>query len=272
MPFRSTAAVVSRNLAASLVVGVGLLTFGAADNVRAVDTGVNAVICGQDAPGASIDITQPNDDSIVNQPASTFRGTVANATQIEVEIDGQYDSTVTIAYNQATFAIDLSLTEGTHTVKLTANDVCQVKNASDSIVITYQPVDEPSDGGSTPTDVDGGTVVDPDGPAPTPSDGPWFERSPLLKGVTEFVADVGRLLGIDRPFVGDGPVLGIIRTTSVLGALFVIAMAGALAPWVQQRVPRLRSPFGMTTTASHRLVTWLLRLSAFIVIVLASLV
>jgi len=112
-----------------------LLSAAFALPVYAVDNQIGAVVCGAGSPGASIDITQPTDDSVVNQAVTTFRGTLNNTSQIVVEIDGDYVSTVAIGSNQTDFATDISLSEGTHTIVMTANDICGVQDASDSVVI-----------------------------------------------------------------------------------------------------------------------------------------
>ena len=78
-----------------------LLSAAFAWPVLAVDTQIGAVVCGTGSPGASIDITQPTDDSVVNQAVTTFRGTVNNTSQITVEMDGDYVSTVAIGSKAA---------------------------------------------------------------------------------------------------------------------------------------------------------------------------
>src|SRR6478672_4374877 len=110
-----------------------------ASTAHAVDTQIGVSVCGEGAPGSRIEISQPSDDSIVDQPTTTFRGTANNTSQIEIEVDGQYTSTIAIGVGQSSFSTNISLTEGTHTVSMTANDVCGGQDAVDNVVITYTP-------------------------------------------------------------------------------------------------------------------------------------
>lgn len=260
-----------------LLVGVfgagALLLGGFSAPVGATNNNVSAVICGGDAPGAGIDVTQPNDDSIVTQPTTTFRGTVSNATQIEVTIDGQYAATLAVGINQATFAIDLTLSEGTHTATFTANDVCLAANASDSVVVTYQVVTEPSDGSSVPTDVGDGTVIGStgeDADTEPVSEKGWPRSIPVIgEVVDDFISDVTRKAGIDTAFKTSNPTIGTIRVGLTVVALSAVVMAGSVAPLVIQASPGLWVIFGTTRQASRRIVTWSLRAGGVLLMAVA---
>ncbi len=116
---------------------------------------VVVAICGA---GATISVTEPASDSVVTEPAIVFKGSVTQATQIEVEVDGAFDSVVSLGATQQTYEAPVQLSVGTHTVKLTAVDSCDGVNASTSSVITFTPPPgTSSSGASTNTGVNTGS-------------------------------------------------------------------------------------------------------------------
>lgn len=122
---------------------------------------IQAVICHDPA---TISINQPVSDSVVVSPVVTVSGTVAQATQIEVKVDTQFNSIVPLDAAATDFMTTLQLAPGTHTITLTAIDVCQIGNASGSVVITYQAPSQATSGSvgsDTPTSIPsaGGVVI-----------------------------------------------------------------------------------------------------------------
>lgn len=142
----------------TLVLSIGFAMV-ATSSVGAVsgDTEIRAVVCG--GGGSSVSVSSPQDDSTVNDSTIDVQGSVSHATQITISIDGQYSQTIPLGNNQTSFQASVSIAEGTHTILFVANDVCQVSNGSTSIVLTYEPTTDPSNGGETPTDVDNGGVA-----------------------------------------------------------------------------------------------------------------
>jgi len=132
-----------------------LLTFVHAAPVGAQDTAINVAVCGVGS-SAQLTIDTPPSDSVVNTPNVQISGQVANATQIDISIDGQYNSTVPLGATQTSYSTSVQLSSGTHTVSLLANDVCNNQDATASVVITYQPQTTPGSGGDTPTTIDNG--------------------------------------------------------------------------------------------------------------------
>ena len=123
--------------------------------VSAQSTSVNAIIC---TAGSSVAINEPASDSIVTEPLIVLKGSVNQASQIVIEIDGEYSGVEPLAAGQNQYEITVQLPRGTHTIKLTAVDTCGGTNAAASSVITYTPPpSSPSDGGTTPTGVNDGT-------------------------------------------------------------------------------------------------------------------
>lgn len=121
----------------------------------AQSTSVNAVIC---AASPSIVIAEPSSDSVITEPMVVFRGTVSQASQIVIEIDGQYAGVEPLNVGQLSYDVSTQLPRGTHTVTLTAVNSCGGANTSASSVVTFTPPPStPSDGGATPTGVNDGT-------------------------------------------------------------------------------------------------------------------
>lgn len=151
---------VKRHLRILLLLCASALTFGGVSIAYAQDTTVNLAICGSGA-GATLTIDLPINDSVVDQSPVQVSGTVSNATQIEVKVDGQYNATIPLTPGQTNYATSVQLQSGTHTISLIAFDVCHVQDANASVIVTYQPQSNPGGGGSTPTEVDngGGAVV-----------------------------------------------------------------------------------------------------------------
>lgn len=113
---------------------------------------VQAIICRE---GATLLIAQPASDSVVVDTLLPLSGTVTQATQIEITIDGQFNGVVPLNAAATSFATTVQLSPGTHTIGLTAVDACQIANATDQVVVTYQmpPANGGSIGGQTVTAV-----------------------------------------------------------------------------------------------------------------------
>ncbi|RYF72752.1 MAG: hypothetical protein EOO39_11600 [Cytophagaceae bacterium] len=125
------------------------LFFGGTPAHAQSSTSVNATIC---ASSSSVTISQPVSDSVVTEPVLTIRGTVKQASQIEVMIDDVYDGVIPLGDNQAIFESQLQLSPGTHTIRLKAIDYCQTADSVATVVVTYtQPPVSSSVGNQTDT-------------------------------------------------------------------------------------------------------------------------
>lgn len=240
----------------------GLMLSGAlAWPVMATDNQIGAVVCGVGSPGASISITQPTDDSVVNQAITTFRGAVNDTSQIVVEIDGNYVSTVAIGSNQTAFATDISLSEGTHTIVMTANDICGVHDASASIVITYQPIVEPSSGAMTPTVVDS-QLEHANKPEEqiAPNDiTHQLQQIPVIGSAVDMVQNFVAATGLESTVSTGNVVVGVSRVGLTVVALTSITMASSLAPLAAQTVPGIGQIFNLASTRSLLYLGWVIR-------------
>lgn len=233
----------------------------------ATDTDIGVTICGAAVPAAQVSITQPINDSVVNQPNITFRGSVTNATQIEVSIDAQYTSTVSIGQGEGTFQFDTTLPVGTHTVSVKANALCDGEGASDSIVVTHTPaVEQPSTGVGTPTSLDDGQTTLDGTPVVTEEvDEDSFVRAmeqlPVIGSAINVVYDFAATIGLESTVVsGNVPAItGAARVGITVAALTSVVMASSLAPLAVQSVPGVSELFNATSHRSMVYLGWVIR-------------
>jgi hypothetical protein len=117
---------------------------------------IEVMVCPQ-GNESGVSITKPLSDSTVADPVVKVEGTVFSISQINVYVDGQYSTTTAISMGGKTFAIDVSVEPGTHTIKLVASDSCGQQTHEDSVVISYHPQINPGTGSDTATSLsDGG--------------------------------------------------------------------------------------------------------------------
>lgn len=246
----------------TLVVGLSLLWLPAMPVAATNSSDIGVIVCGGAVPAAQIDITEPLSDSVITQADTTFRGTVANATQIDISVDGNYSQTVAVGTSDSSFETDLTLTEGTHTITATANGICGSAPALDSVVVTYQPEAETSGGSSTPTTVtdDGNGVVVGDGltlsddHTATPLD-----RIPIVGPVVNAVTNFAQAVGLENTVNTTNVVVGVSRVGITVAALTSVVMASSLAPVAAQRLPGLSQVFNTTSHRSMLYLGWAIR-------------
>ena len=128
----------SNILAIVALLGMTLATFLAFMNPASVGAvGVGVVLC---SGNSTITVSQPESDTIVTESNVSIKGTVSQATQIEIVLDDVFDSAVPLSLGQTTYDTSVHLTPGTHTIKLTAIDACDSgQDTSTTLVITYTP-------------------------------------------------------------------------------------------------------------------------------------
>lgn len=198
--------------------------------VSARDTTVGATLC-NGVTGSAISITTPQNDSVLSAQEVTVEGAVSNATYIEVSVDGAYDTTYPLSIGDTTYSLTVSLGSGTHTIRLVANDRCQLQNDSAETVVTIQNQSESSNGDSTSTAVGGsptGTTDERPGgvaigldqtPLPTQN-----SVSSLNNGILAPVGSVLKTLDLDGAgqggSTGTALALATVVTITLLGLLF----------------------------------------------------
>lgn len=200
----------------------------------AVSTEVNVNVCGAGAQPAEVKIDEPRDDSVINSPTVTLRGTVMNTSQIEVSVDGAYTKTIAVGANQTSFETSLDVTQGTHTIRLAASATCQAADATDDVVLTYQPIDAPTNGSTTPTQIEESGVIVSDQPvgdskSATVENG-GFASIPILGAFGGVMADAFSRVGLDSTIENQPAALAIARVSVTLVSLSGIVLAGAAAP------------------------------------------
>lgn len=115
---------------------------------------IGATVC---APTSTITIDTPVSDSVVTNPTVQLSGSVTQASQIEIEIDDEFDSSIQLNMGQISYSGSVQLPVGTHTIKVTAVSVCPSASGTATSVVTFEaPPQTPSTGSSTPTNVGGG--------------------------------------------------------------------------------------------------------------------
>lgn len=232
----------------------------------AVDSQITVSICGSQVPAAQITIDEPLSDSVVSTSALTVRGTVASASQIELQIDEQYVSSLAIGSGQTTFEIDTTLNPGTHTIQAIASGICGGQDATDSIVVTYRPeAEQPSNGDSTSTEVEGGIVVNPEGTKPEeiPQNdvAQAIEAIPVVGPVVNMVSDFATAIGLTNTIAGNNtsPVVGIARVGVTVVAITTVVMAGSIAPVAAQALPGVSELFNVNSHRSMIYFGWVIR-------------
>lgn len=250
-----------------------LLLFMSSPPAGAVNNDVSVAVCGPDASGASLVITEPNDDSVLNQATTTLRGSVSSASQIEVMVNGAYSDTIALGANQSSFSYALTLVQGTNTITLTANDICQVADATDTIVLTYEAVQEPSHGGSIPTDVPSGVVIGPEPgpPSELPDKRPDNRPLPIINEIEDVVRDIPRRIGLEHTVAGESVAVAASRIVLTITALSAVVLAPVLAPVALQTIPGLSVWFNPSSLRSARYLTWSLRGAGVLLLAVAYL-
>lgn len=116
---------------------LGVLVFGAGASAQ---TTIDAVVCSSGSESTAVlSLARPESGLVSETPDISVDGTVRDLTQIQVTIDDRYSSTIPINARQTDFSAVISLPHGTHAVKLTGIDICQIKNPAVEFVATYEP-------------------------------------------------------------------------------------------------------------------------------------
>lgn len=253
-------------LALGGIVSAGMFALVWLTPASAANTDIGVSICGQDSPGASINISEPNDDSVVSTQMTRFRATVANASQVEITLDGQYVTTLAIGASQTSLQTDLTLEQGTHTIAMTALDICNTQNATDTVVITYQPEVQPSTGVSTPTEIASdqpadGVVIGANPLQEGEVVAPGLEQLPIVGPIVNTVTDLTGAIGLSQTLASnEAPlVVGVARVALTAAAVTSVVMAASLAPLALQAAPGLTEVFHAGSHRSMIYLEWAIR-------------
>ena len=230
----------------------------------AVQSDINVSICSDQLVPAGVTIDEPRDDSVVGQSVITLRGTAANSSQLEIEVDEQYVTTLAIGAGQATYETTLTLEPGTHTITVVATAICGGEDANDSVVITYQPETQPSSGDGTPTQLDGTRTLDgtPDEQASIDSDSlQMILGIPVIGSAVGIVSDFAASTGLTATVTGNNtPVIaGVARVGLTVAAMSSIVMASSLAPVAVRSIGGLSELFSIKSHRSMSYLSWIIR-------------
>ena len=182
---------------------------------------VQVMVCPQPSE-SSFTVSTPQSDSIIDEPKVTLAGTAEYISQIDFFIDGTYNHTQALGYTMRDFTSSLTVSPGTHTLRLVASDSCSQTVHEQAIVITYEPKAFPSVGTAVNTTV-GGRLIKPElpelpEPVPEPTLFQNFSLPPLAR-----IAD---LLDLTDP-PSDGEPISPLPSAG-RAALFVTGAAIAL--------------------------------------------
>jgi len=181
-------------------------------------------------------------------------GTIADITQIDISIDGNYSRSVGISSGQTTFSFDVVLNPGTRTISLEGYDICSLDNPTDDIVVTYEPASPPSNGGDIPTNVNpdpsnnaggnqgGGIIVsDPSTVNGQPVDGDLDGINGGGIQLPNFLQRFIIITDLDTITEG-GTISGLLRLFVILTGFLVIVLASGivalLGHWREGRATR----------------------------------
>lgn len=191
-------------------------------HVAGAESNLAAIICDPSRP-ASLTVVRPQSDSVVTAADIELSGDVTQASQLEVYVDDAYSGVVPLSYNDTHFSTTVSIGLGTHTIKVVAVDVCQVGNATASVVVTYQKTGSASSGSQVPTNVDGSNVT---GQQAVESRN-LLERFVLLPLMG--LAQVLDLIAYDSAATGDIDAANLVRFVIITAALLLLFYSKRLA-------------------------------------------
>lgn len=199
-----------------------------ATTTKAQMTTVGATVC---QSSSNISLTQPVSDSTVTQSTIPLAGTVNQANQVEVYIDGTLDSVIPLTVGQTSFISSVALSLGTHTIKVIAVNSCPGPSGEASSVVTYQlpPDTSPSTGDNTSTNVDeqsGGVTVSTEG-GQLPTDATAGNGSLFPEQLTiPFQRFLG-WLNINTADTTESHGLSIWRAVVIAGGLYLVVIGVA---------------------------------------------
>lgn len=215
---------------------------------------IGATVC---TNSSTITLTAPVSDSVVTTAAVPITGTVTQTSQIEIQIDGTFDSILPLTIGQTTFSGTVQLTKGTHTITATAVSICPGTNGSASVVVTYEPaVETPSTGGQTGTSTEGdkssgGVTINSEGSTVTipPQSGFGF-FNPVLQPLKDIATWLNVNVGDST---GDMTSMPVTRALVFTGGIYLFIVG--IAPSFLQVVASL--PIIVSTvpamTLTHRM-------------------
>lgn len=251
---RSTVVVKSSLISAytGILVAAICLVWVAAAPAYAQQTTVAATVC---QPTSAVTIAQPVSDSTVTETAVELSGSVIQANQIEVYIDDAFDHTIPLGIGQTSFSGVVQVTQGTHTIKLIAINICPGSNGEASSVVTYTP--PPSTGGEGVTPE---PTPEEEAQEPVSSEKDILPSLPLVpKEVERGFEAVGNWLNIVATYespTASSLTLARATTIAVGGWLLAFGIATSVVQWLGSALPMFSD---MPNTRRTRIISWGIR-------------
>jgi hypothetical protein len=152
MPYYAGAVAAAKFFILSVAV-LGLFTGGVV-MAQTPDDNIEVMIC-PDPSQSSLMVREPQSDSVTDQPSADINGSIQLISQIDFFIDDVYNHTLALAHQDTSFSTKISLSPGTHTLKLVATDSCSNTVHTESMIITHEPAIQPSIGQNVDTQVEG---------------------------------------------------------------------------------------------------------------------
>jgi hypothetical protein len=218
-----------------------------------VGSEVNAVICGV---GSYVNISSPLSDTVVTEPVVTIRGSVQQASQLEVRVDANFNGIVPIAETLQTYETTVELTPGTHTIVLKAIDSCGTQNNEATVVLTSAPKpSQPSDGSTVPTSTGGVTIGE---PVEQPEENTAGIVPPVIADTWDTILD---WLNITTNDTSDSsaPRLSLLRALTLAAGTYLatIGLATTIVSFFAAHPPFTRFE---TTTERRKKASWFFRI------------
>ena len=260
----------SRRFLIALLVAVCLVLGGAASRASAQDGSViGATIC---APSSVITLDSPVSDSVVTESTVQLSGTIAQASQVEVQVDGVFDSTIQLTIGQSAYAGSVQLTAGTHTIMVTAVSICPGASGTASAVVTYEPPPyAPSTGEQTGTNVGGettgGVTIDGSSVVTSQSEGGFRPLDTLMQPLR----NLGGWLNLATGDVGQEGIatMPLTRAVTFTAGLYLVMIG--LTPGVLQAAASLPAVIavvpGITVSSRTRFLSVAIRMIGLLLIV-----
>lgn len=132
---RYVADLVKRGGAWALTLALGLSAMGGPAVLA--ETAVSTTVC--DPQGATVTLYSPQPGTVSDHPDVTVAGTTRQTSLVTLYVDGQYDGSIAIPEHDQQFTTTIQLPSGAHTIRVDANDICQIANAQAEAQVTFTP-------------------------------------------------------------------------------------------------------------------------------------
>lgn len=201
---------------------------------------------------ASLSLESPRSDSIQAGNDVVLSGKVTQSNQIQVNVNGQPNSTIPLVFAATTYSATIHVPNGTHEVAVTAIDSCQIGDATATAVVTIQPRVTPTAGADTDTSTSGVIIG-----APLQADQASAPKDLWKHSIVAPFMQIGRFLNLYDPVestTGSTPQLA--RFGLVLFGASMILLSMTISRWdpVRKWLNACSDAMGMRSIHAHRII------------------